>query len=59
MSYLGGHNPVITELGWYESFSGRTRPVTNINSPTVHSSLITAKLEEDATEEGGDGKRKR
>lgn len=48
ISYLGGHNPIIAELGWDESLSGRTCPMTNIDSPTVHSSLINAKLEEDA-----------
>lgn len=50
-SYLGGHNPVITELGWYESLSGGTRTMTNIDSSTVYSSLITTKLEEDTAGE--------
>lgn len=50
-SYLGGHNPVITEFGWYESLSGRTRTMANIDSSTVYSSLITTKLEQD-TEQG-------
>lgn len=61
VSYLGGHNPVITELGWDESLSGRTWPITNIDSPTVYSSLITAKLEEEApkVEMGGDQDKKR
>ena len=58
-SYLGGHNPVITELGWDESFGGRTLPMTNIDSPTVYSSLITAELEEEAVERGRDKKTKR
>lgn len=53
ISYLGGHNPIIAELGWDESLSGRTCPMTNIDSPTVHSSLINAKLEEDAAGGGG------
>lgn len=47
-SYLGGHNPVITELGRDESLTDRTLPMTNIDSPTVYSSLITTKLEEKA-----------
>lgn len=50
-SYLGGHNPVITEFGWYESLSGRTGMMANIDSSTVCSSLITTKLEQD-TEQG-------
>lgn len=58
-SYLGGHNSVITELGWDESFSGRTLLMTNIDSPAVYSSLITSKLEEEAVERGRDKKTKR
>lgn len=46
-SYLGGHDPVITELGWDERLSGGTGTMTNIDSSTVYSSLITTKLEED------------
>lgn len=50
-SYLGGHNPVIAELGRCESFSGRAGALANIDSSVVYSSLVTTKLED--TEEGG------
>lgn len=54
-SYLGGHNPVIAELGRCESFSGRAGVLANIDSSVVYSSLVTTKLED--TEEGGQIKR--
>lgn len=52
-SYLGGNDPVITEFGWYERFSGRTGRMANIDSSAVYSPLITTKLENNREGEGG------
>lgn len=55
-SYLGGHNPVIAELGRCESFSGRAGALANIDSSVVYSSLVTTKLED--TGEGRTNKKR-
>lgn len=52
-SYLGGHDPVITEFGRDERLSGRTGMRANIDCSAVHSSLITTKLENNREWEGG------
>ena len=49
-SYLGGHNPIVAELGRDEGLSGR-RPMANIDGPAVYSALVTSKLGE---QEGGE-----
>ncbi|TNN68518.1 hypothetical protein EYF80_021303 [Liparis tanakae] len=40
------------KLGWDESLVGGRRPMTDIDSPAVYSSLIAAKLEDEAAEVG-------
>lgn len=50
VSYLGGHDPVIAELGWNESLIVGRGPMTNADIPTVHSSFIAAKLQDEAPE---------
>lgn len=52
-SYLGGHDSVITEFGWYERLSGRTGMRANIDCSVVYSSLIATKLENNRELEGG------
>lgn len=44
-AYLGRHNPVVAKFGWNEDFGGGTGPVSHIDGPAVHPSLVPSELQ--------------